>query len=270
MKPLSLLLVLQLTAALALADETTTRHRAAQSPQMERVLLPVLNGNAFLEGAAVWFTDFELRNDNAFGAAMFFPFACISEICPPATPFVVRPGQIFKLSYPGSHGVFLNVERRGLPDLTYTLRIKDIANLIGSGPMLGAELPLVAEDEFRSAIHIVNIPTEPQTSDIALRIYQLGTSGGTVDVEVGSTVFNRDDLLVHEVAALSPGERVSGFDAFPGYAQIDLRQAILGRFIEQGRLAVWVRASDPDTKIWAFVMIRNPDSRTPTIITPRR
>jgi hypothetical protein len=268
MKPLSLVLVFQLTIAFVLADDTTPRRHAAQPPQMERVLLPILGQAA--DGPAYWLTNFELRNDNSFGTSMFFPFQCISEICLPVTPFFVQPGGIVRLGGPGANGVFLNIERRALPDLTYTLRVKDVANLNSTGSMLGAELPLVPEEDFRPAIHLVNIPSEPQISGITLRIYQLGVSGGTVDVDISSSVFDRDEPLVHFVTALSGGSRVSGFDAFPGYSRIDVRVMIVGQPIEQGRLAIWVRANDPGTRIWAFVIIRDPDSRTPTIITPRR
>jgi hypothetical protein len=267
MKPLSLVIALQLITTLALAG-SLPRKRVAPTPPMERVLLPILG--EFAEGTAHWYTDFELRNDNAFGVSMFFPFDCGIEYCPPPAPFDVEPGATAPFSRVGPNGVFLSVERRALADLTYTLRIKDVGGLSGTGPMLGAELPLVPEEDFRTAIHVVDIPTEPQSSSMILRIYELGISSSTVDVDIYSTVFNRDDLLVHEVVGLSGGSRVSGFDAFPAYAEVDLRKAIAGQPILQGRVTVWVRANDPATKIWAFVMVHDPDIRTPTVITPRR
>lgn len=266
MKALALLLLFPLS----LTAQPAARKRAVVvAPSMERLLVPMAGELA--EPGAYWVAELVLKNDNHFPVQMFYPWPCQITGCPAPQPFVLLPDEMTGNTNNFLRHAFLSVDRGGVDDLAYSLRVVDISKTSYTQPVLGTELPLVRERDFRPSVHIVNLPTDPADATIMLRVYALGVNATDVDVEVLADTYpyRQDVSFSHEKVTLNAGKRVSGFDAFPAWSVVDLRPR-LSPELPKNRFGLRVTSLTSDVKIWAFVMIHQPGQMNPTIVTPRR
>ncbi len=268
-----ILAIVILSAASVVEAETRGRSVARPHPPevLERVLMPFA-GEAQV-GVQYWASQFRARNGSDRPITIFFPFPCqIGTGCPPNQPFTLEPGQLLiNPTYAGSRGVFLHIEKNELRKLDYSLRVEDIAGLIVVGRVfLGTELPLVKEDQFSSEVALLNVPVRGG-SETFLRIYASSSSPTSATIEIYSSVFEKEVLLMTEPVILEAGAGMDGFETHPAFSMVDLTSilASIEDQTEQGRLTVKV-ISNSGAELWAFLAVMEEGDRSFTAITPGR
>ena len=172
------------TVAVLGAMTSSARSRAVQPPAFERVLMPFVG-----EGPVAnqyWLSQFWARNESDTPIPIFFPYPCqLGEGCSPNSPGeLVAHGLFINPTYRGYSGVFLNIGKGRLRDLTYTLRVEDVLGLQVAGVTLGGtELPLVPEDRFSSTVTLLNVPASNGTLKL-LRVYGWTSEPASVTVRI--------------------------------------------------------------------------------------
>ncbi|MBW3564071.1 MAG: hypothetical protein KY459_05055 [Acidobacteria bacterium] len=135
---------------------------------------------------------------------------------------------------------------------------------------LGTELPLVKEEQFSTEVTLLNVPARGW-EETFLRIYASSSAATPVTIEIYSSVFEKELLLMTEQVILEAGEKIDGFEAHPAFAMVDLTSVLasIADQAEQGRLSVKV-ISDSDAELWAFLAVTERGDRSFTAITPGR
>ncbi|HUF07895.1 MAG TPA: hypothetical protein VMO47_01155 [Rhodothermales bacterium] len=274
MSKIQLIIAMAIVSAASVVEAQTRARGVARPPQpdaLERVLMPFV-GEAQV-GGQYWASQFRARNGSDDPITMFFPFPCrIGTGCPPNQPFTLEPGQLLvNPTYAGSRGVFLHVEKNGLRKLHYTLRVEDISGLVVVGRVfLGTELPLVKEEQFSSEVTLLNVPVTGG-AETFLRVYASTSAATPATIEIYSSVFEKELLLMTEQVILEAGKRIDDFEAHPAFAMVDLTSvfASIADQAEQGRLSVKV-ISNSGAELWAFLAVTEQGDRSFTAITPGR
>ncbi len=261
-------IALVLAASIAQGE---SRIRVVRPETLDRILMPFVGEAAVAD--QYWASQFWARNQSDRSITMFFPFPCqIGEGCGPLQEFELAPHQTFiDPTYSGARGVFLHVEKGAFRDLTYTLRVEDVAGLRVTGVVFGGtELPLVSADQFSSALTLLNVPVGGGARKL-LRVYGSTAEAMGVTIRIYASQGDRDILLATQRLDLQAGRKESGYDAYPAFAVVDLTATIaaLQNQAAQGRLAIQVLA-DGNAQAWAFLALLEPGDRSFTAITPGR
>ncbi|HEX7707226.1 MAG TPA: hypothetical protein VF701_12275 [Thermoanaerobaculia bacterium] len=171
------------------------------------------------------------------------------------------------------HGMFLSVTSGTGDSLFWSLRARDVSgSVLPDDPIrasLATEIPLVPETEFRSEVHLLNVPFAP-TVEKRLRIYALGTAPVRVLVKAYTIGWSAGSEVRSAALQLSAGQEEDGFPSYPGFADLDLGPLVNGLTESWGpRIGITVEAED-DARIWALVLAATPEESTLAVVTPRR
>ena len=130
----------------------------------------------------------------------------------------------------------------------------------------GTELPIVAENEFRSGtLHLIGVPSEPGFRN-TLRIYDW--DGGEprlvtvrmLDQRTGVEIGVRQVLLEQQVHG-------GGYFDF-GYAQLDLG-AVIPIAVSAHKVRFEIAGSGVSLRLWGFVSVTHNETQRVTLITPQ-
>jgi hypothetical protein len=254
---------------------------AAESPQFERILLPLVLPAGGVPGAfgSVWKTAITLRNEGESEAAVF-PRVCLYLCeCGGNNCLLYRPlpqgGALNPLllitdddfgSMPGS---LLYVDRSKAADFAINVRLYEESH---AAQEFGVELPAVREAEFLDATAwLVAIPAGA-TARVHLRIYAVESPVNEALVRVRIFPGESSVSSYDEVVALAPprsGEipAASDYDApLPGYAARFLSPVMTG-----GAETVRLRIDPvtPGLRFWAMASITSNTTQSVTLVTPQ-
>lgn len=232
-----------------------------------RYLLPVYARDTSGGYGSRWASEWTVLNASSETLRIGGPFCGAISPCFPST---WAPGEYAQRAfYPGSYnGVFINVPKPLDHDVAQELRVRDVSR---ESEGWGTELPLVRTTEFRPAMYLIDVPTDPRYR-ATLRVYSDRSTNvriRVVDQDAGPDPAPLDES-VH--ALEDPGFEP---EFRPRYLQLDpltaaVRAAANGHPV---RVEVFVEDDsiiDPPPSIWAFVSITNNDTQQVTTITPRR
>jgi len=165
-----------------------------------------------------------------------------------------------------SSGILMHVTSRDLvsaDDVRFNFRVRDLSReTVG----LGTELPVVRMDQFREAVHLLNIPVSPMFR-VTLRMYAVTDNNVPVPVVLRIFDFATGEKLVEQSISLSRSVGQSP-TWFPAFAQIDSPSgSFLG--LTASRVNVEVAAVQSKQNVWAFASVTNNESQQITTITPQ-
>jgi hypothetical protein len=248
MKPIG---VVRYFGAMLLVVSSVCLTVSAQSPELfERVLVPISVGSVPGAYGTVWSTELYYRN-NLTENVVIWPLAR-ADWYPPIGQTVPLPVGQFPADAPGT---IIFVGRNGGDKVQFDLRIFNRANHEDSW---GTKIPVVREQEFRTTINIINVPTAPDFRS-ALRVYALPAEDPLTEGVRVRIYSHYEDLLVDTEMTLRGWPRYAGIlsltDAFPEIRQED-------------RVRIEVEAVNPAAKIWAFVSVTSNHTQNVAIVSP--
>ncbi|HEX8155166.1 MAG TPA: hypothetical protein VF698_18685 [Thermoanaerobaculia bacterium] len=210
---------------------------------------------------SLWSTHIRMRNnsDAAFASANDLSIAACPPITTPPFGCDLYTGPSETRTFASANrprGALFQVPRSVADQLTFTATVLDESRQAIS---LGAELPIVREDEFRTApLEFVDVPLRADYR-LTLRVYALDVAGeAPVAVEMFDAESNR--LVGSTTARLT---RQAHDEA--AFVQLD---SALPHPNGVSRVRVRVGSSGV-TPIWAFLSITNNDTQQVTILTPQ-
>jgi hypothetical protein len=143
-------------------------------------------------------------------------------------------------------GAFFFVPKRIANRITATLRVHDTSR---DAESFGTDIPVISETQFRAAVLIPNVPTDPRFRSL-LRIYAPISGSTTVAIAI------RDDdngtLLTTQKLGMESYAQVA-IDPIPGRSRLRLEITSTGQ---------------PPIPIWAFVAVTNNATQQVTPILP--
>lgn len=224
-----------------------------QTPDFERILVPVSVTNVPGAYGSLWSTELWYRNNGHFPVAIFQ--LAVSDAVP--TIGVTQRLQIFSLPA-NAPGQILFMSREAGEDVQFDLRLFNRADPAASW---GTKLPVVREREFRSTVDLIHIPTSGAFRS-ALRIYALpndAVPAGDVLIQIYSEAQSEPLLVSTQMqlsGALPYAAVLSLADAFP-----EIRQA--------EHVRVHVEPVTGGTNIWAFVSVVSNATQNVSLVTPQ-
>lgn len=228
----------------------------------ERILVPLFWAGEGAHGSR-WTTDLWFRNENLFGIVSTDNTIgiCTSLIspCPYQTldwdstqrHSAVEGGPL----YP--RGLWITLARGAAEGLKTTALIRDLSR---QSEAIGAELPIVHEDEFANEVTLVRVPVDERFRT-ALRVY--GSGGGTIQLLIYAIDEDiSEQLIVNQQMNLqgSADPRIPPISFFTDLA------AQYPRVAEADRVRITVRSND---RIWAFASVTNNATQHVTNIRPQ-
>jgi hypothetical protein len=208
----------------------------------ERVLIPVIYNGPGAKGS-LWTTDVLVRNPNEWQVPLW----------PQKMVAAQRPQRIDEEA---PHGLFLFVPRSETLHFAATVR--------GRADAIGAEMPIVRENDFRSVpFELIDIPAQPQFRQ-TLRIYSPDAAGR---VRVLAYDMHNGVPFHEKYIELTP----SGSVDRPAFAVISDFAAAFRGFSGGPTQRVGLRI-EPDVagaRLWAFVSVTDNDTLDVRLITPQ-
>ncbi len=233
---------------------------AAQEPQFERVLVPVVAFDT--EGAygSMWETELVVLNDGDVPLIVdqapteVCQILCPSKEVPPHS--VAHEAEVLRPSE--NQGAFLYLQK---PWEALHLQLRAFERLDGWGNII----PVVGESAFRSVQRMLNVPTADRYR-VRIRVYDF-EGGEQIPVAVRVLSFE-GDVLAEAAIWLSASHGRSdqhdpGFPPYPADGFVMLNEITTGALPDQ----VWVEVS-AHQPIWAFVSVTDNVTQRATVITP--
>ncbi len=242
----------------------------AVAQEVERVLVPIYVPSP-IPGAfgSQWVSDFRIHNasDRPVTIENFGP-GCHFDPCPPGgvPARTTISGAFVRSIYldDWNPGAVLKVNRAGLDDLVFQLRVRDISR---SAEGWGTWTPVIRESAAApGVVHLLNIPVE-EGYRLMLRVYSFGEPG-RVHVRMFGTANDPlalpttpDPLLAQfflDVLSLGSSD--------PGYAQFaELLDMAQGTGLHLVRLEI---IPENELLVWAMVSITNNTTQQVTGVYP--
>lgn len=238
------------------------------------VLLPVLSERVNGAYGSVWETTLAIANQSETrvsvqGLPASCPVPC--GLLPPIAPHAsLNPPSAWSGRVPSnSPGALIYVEKGRVPDLSFTLRTRDLSR---GGENWGVAIPVISRERvFTRPFGIADIPVTPDYRSL-LRIYDF-------DAKTPSTIMLRvyasrphaeygapaDELLFEQEVQFTP----VGHNGFPqfGFAQVALSAD--PRVAARTNVRVELAATSGAMEHWAFVSATHNQTQFVTIVTPQ-
>lgn len=240
-----------------------------------RYLVPVSGEVVLGAHGSRWVSELTMYNKD--DAATLYPIGqfCSPILLAPCLPVLLAPlktdrFRLYPLPEPGATGSFLYIPTPLAPLITKQLRVRDLSR---SEKSLGAEVPIVPDDELATNIWFVDVPTDPNFR-VSLRIYGPDERPQKAIVRVmpysQSTAYAVLPVDLAGITNVAPPE----FPLNPAYVRVDpITDAVRASGEEHVRIAVESVAQFPDEfspPIWAFLTITNNETQEVTVISPQR
>jgi hypothetical protein len=226
----------------------------------ERILVPVLSSGPGAFGSQ-WTTDVWVENANEHDV-MFFrsPFQAGPCASPIGCPVPVPAGEVKKIEFgqwPG--GLYLYPPRGSGDDLRINALVRDLSRQTEA---LGTEIPIVRENDFKSRVVLLNVPSDARFR-VALRIYAHPNSR-PVRVPVRIFRMNGSQPFVERVVDLMPrfnGSEPMSFTFGDILTQLQIFSA--------DPMWIEIGGDSMTADIWAFAAITNNTTQHVTVISPQ-
>lgn len=230
----------------------------------DRYLVPVIARDVPGAGGSLWWSELTLRN-----AGFNAPFTIICP-CPDSVAVIPLLSSIRPQLAPrgdGAEGAYIYVPKDVQAGMS--LRVRDVSR---NAQSFGDEIPIASERGYRSPLHLVDVPTDPQYR-ATLRIYD-----GPEMVEVGVYTDDGREIerywvelrgVVHAVPEKFPLHPVS-------YAQVDLLTPAVRAAGGRVHVAVYSVmlntgiSPPPPIPVWGFISLTNNATQQVTVISPQR
>lgn len=234
-----------------------------------RYLVPVTTREVPGANGSLWKTEWIVRSgvEGTFNAIWpnCAPFAN------PCFDALVYPGVTEKQGiYPrgdGSDGAFVYLPKGA--GAAMSLRVRDLSK---NAKSFGAEIPIVRDEDYRSSMVFLDIPTAANYRS-TLRIYGPNQYPHAVDVYVWAEPGWR--LIEEHRVELKGSETGEAFPLYPSYAELDPLTPAARASGESVRVGIrsemwWSLISPPPPyPVWAFMTVTNNDTQQITVIEPK-
>lgn len=233
------------------------------------ILFPVFFSASGAFGSR-WDTEVSVRNDNPY--TFTSPYGSLFEVwcllCDPPPPPGVGPHLTATISSAASakslpSGVLSWVPRSALENVHFGLLVRDLSR---QREALGAEVPVVREDEFfdGTSFSLLNIPTDARfraglrlyaidgPTQVRLRILPMNSPVARVDTSV---VLLKADGDNQKHGALFIGDLVAAYPQLAGTGPL--------------RIEVSPLPDGSVPRIWGFVAVTNNETQHVTVISPQ-
>lgn len=232
----------------------------------EAVLIPLSLGAKQFPGGygSLWASELWIYNGNRWASELLFGNPDNNG---GASPVVIqgetRNGQYIS-SAQSAFGLLAWVQKGSAKAFTFELQARDVSR---AKLHSGTEMPVVHESEFRDSIDLLNVPIEPASSRIALRVFNLDSSR-EFPVHVVITPAAGGEALVDDETLIVRGGAGGGtFRSYARYGSDDDLVARYPQLANAGRVHISVSTTGTE-KIWSFVAVTNNATQLITTIMP--
>jgi len=232
----------------------------------EAVLIPLsLGANQFPGGyGSLWASELWINNGNRWTAELLFGNPDNNS---GSSPVIIqgqtRNGQ-YIASAQSAFGLLAWVQKGSAKGFTFELQARDVSR---AKLHSGTEMPVVHESEFKDSIDLLNVPIEPASSRIALRVFNLDSSR-EFPVHVVITPAAGGEALVDDETLIVRGGPGGGtVRSYARYGSDDDLVARYPQLANAGRVHITVSTTGPE-KIWSFVAVTNNATQLITTIMP--
>ena len=257
-----LVFVMAMTCVLAMTAQEP-------SPDLERILLPIVAEPLGGENGAVWETDVWLMLHDPVFMGPILNRSCLPPCGPPAPPLpppgeAVRPS-LFRTRPGEPHGILLFITRGQSHSFTLSVRVADTSQRPTSA---GIAVPVVTERDLRPVIHLLNIDSS-DASRVRIRVYDaFALQSRLVRLRVFD-MMGEDRLILEMEGELRPppSETVPGwsFPIRPASAEFTLPPRLV---TGDDPLRIEITSDDGDARLWAFATVTNNTTNQVTLVTP--
>lgn len=221
----------------------------------EPILIPLSLGASQFPGGygSLWASELWINNGNRWTSELLFGnpdgTCCAGPI---VTPAETRNGQ-YIASTQSAFGLLAWVQKGSSKGYTFELQARDVSR---AKLHSGTEMPVVHAAEFKDSIDLLNVPIEPASSRIALRVFNLDSNREfPVHVVItpaagGEALVDDETLVVRQIAA---GGTVRSYARYGSFDDLAARYPQLANV---GRVQITVSTTGTE-KIWAFVAVTN-------------
>lgn len=233
-----------------------------EESQYERILLPVsINGIVPGANGTQWKTDFWLRNDGA-DTITIAPWSVSPHTHALPAQFALHNPQDLSSEGRGNPSQLLYVLETPTARISASLRVADVSR---HDLNAGTDIPVVRDaDLLTDRAQLLNVPIDPATSRVLLRIYDVAITDASYAVSVFAQTeepsFTVTSFFVH---ARTP--QTGQFRNEAAYVQLDLTSALPA---SPGNFRVEVSPRTPGSRFWTFASITNNDTQLVTLVTP--
>lgn len=238
---------------------------AAQTPEYDRVLIPIAIGRVPGAHGSLWTSELWVSN-GAISVRDFNGNQYCATLCPPnalqpgatrGVPFFPQPSN--------APGLLVYVERPS-GEVTFNSRIQDLSR---QAQTWGTEIQVVREEDFlTSAARLLNVPSGNDFR-ITLRIYDLDARP---DARIHLRAFrphSTENLGTTEILLETPPPGTVRPQYKPGYAQVSDLEALFPAITGHPRIGLEITPLTPGLRYWAFVSITNNETQHVTTVTPQ-
>ena len=242
-------------------------------------LVPLRTGEVHGANGSLWRTDLVSHNADEEDVRILandcdLPFrtpVCAHEFIP------LRPAETLALQLaPGLaqfEGTFVYVPEARDEKVDLVMRVRDVSR---DAEGFGTEVPVVPEEDFRTRIRLLDVPTDPRFRTL-LRLY--GDSEGAREVTVTVYPMTSSQVLSQRVVRLEEGQGLWDHQFFPfvaAYTRLDpMTDAVRASGYARVRIhidSMVVPRADPPLlpPVWGFLSITNNVTQQVTTVTPSR